>query len=173
MHMSEFEDAYEDSFETPTQIGGAILETVISDLPLRDPIVVDAMSTVSEAIQAMNEHHTGCVLVQRAGKLVGIFTERDVLTKVFYRDDCRTAPVGEVMTANPETLQADDGIAFALNKMSVGGYRHIPIVESGGKPVGVLSVRDVVDFLVEIFPQEVLNLPPSSDNAIARSLDGG
>lgn len=173
MHMSEFEEAYDDPYEVPSNIGGAILETVISDLPLRDPIVVETTATVTEAIQAMNDHHTGCVLVQRAGKLVGIFTERDVLTKVFYRDDCRTAPVGEVMTSTPESLQLDDGIAFALNKMSVGGYRHIPVVENDGKPVGVLSVRDIVDFLVDLFPQEVLNLPPGSDHVIARSLDGG
>ncbi len=173
MHMSEFDDAYDDHYEVPGNIGGAILDTVVSDLPLRDPIVVETSSTVSEAIQAMNDHHTGCVLVQRHGKLVGIFTERDVLTKVFYRDDCRTAPVGDVMTANPEKLHLDDGIAFALNKMSVGGYRHIPIVERDGRPVGVLSVRDIVDFLVDLFPQEVLNLPPSSDHSIARALDGG
>ena len=175
MHISEFEDAYDgdEVSEESGNIGGTILDTVISDLPLRDPIVVEATSTVAEAIQAMNDHHTGCVLVQRAGKLVGIFTERDVLTKAFYRDDCRTACVEEVMTADPESLLVDDGIAFALNKMSVGGYRHIPIVQNDGTPVGVLSVRDIVDFLVELFPQEVLNLPPSSDSVISRSLDGG
>ncbi len=175
MHMSEFEDAYDEdeASEESGNIGGAILDTLISDLPLRDPIVVEATSTVSDAIQAMNDHHTGCVLVQRGGKLIGIFTERDVMTKAFYHDDCRTACVEEVMTADPETLQLDDGIAFALNKMSVGGYRHIPIVQLDGVPVGVLSVRDIVDFLVELFPQEVLNLPPSSDSVVLRSLDGG
>ncbi len=121
----------------------------------------------------MNENHTGCVLVQKGGKLVGIFTERDVLNKVFFREDSRTVAVEAVMTKSPETLEADETIAFALNKMSVGGYRHIPIVEPGGKPVGVLSVRDIVDFLVDMFPEDVLNLPPSLDNAIARSRDGG
>lgn len=169
MHMSEFDDAYEDQ----QRIRGAILDTPISDLPLRDPILIDATASVADAVKSMNDHHTGCILVGRAGKLIGIFTERDVLTKDFFRADSHTVPVESVMTPNPETLEPEDRIAFALNKMSVGGYRHIPIVESDGTPVGVLSVRDVVDFLVDLFPSDVLNLPPSPKNAITNSIDGG
>jgi CBS domain-containing protein len=76
------------------------------------------------------------------------------------------------MTKDPETLEEDQTIACALNKMSVGGYRHIPIVRHG-KPVGVVSIRDLVDFLVELFPEGVLNVPPSPAQAIAKSRDGG
>jgi len=169
MNISEFEDAYEDK----EIIRGAILATPVSELPLREPIVVDADSTVVAAVNAMNEHRTGCVLVQRGGKLTGIFTERDVLTKVIFRNNSNSMKVDDVDTNNPETLEATATIAFALNKMSVGGYRHIPIVDRNGKPAGVLSVRDIVDFLVELFPDGVLNLPPSPDKAIAKSLDGG
>ena len=169
MHMSEFDDAYDDQ----QRIRGAILETPISELPLRDPIVVSATSTVADAVKSMNEHHTGCVLVGKSGKLIGIFTERDLLTKDFFRADSHTVSVESVMTPNPETLEPDNSIAFALNKMSVGGYRHIPIVEPDGKAIGVLSVRDVVDFLVDLFPEDVLNLPPNPKNGITNSVDGG
>lgn len=168
MHMSEFDDAYEDQ----QRIRGAILDTPISDLPLRDPILIDATGSVADAVKSMNDHHTGCILVGRAGKLIGIFTERDLLTKDFFRADSHTVPVESVMTPKPETLEPEDSIAFALNKMSVGGYRHIPIVD-GDKPVGVLSVRDIVDFLVDLFPGDVFNLPPSPKNAITNSIDGG
>lgn len=168
MHMSEFDDAYDDQ----QRIRGAILETPISDLPLRDPILISPSASVADAVKSMNDHHTGCVLVGRDGQLIGIFTERDVLTKDFFRADSHTVAVESVMTRNPETLEPSNNIAFALNKMSVGGYRHIPIVEEG-KPVGVLSVRDVVDFLVELFPEDVLNLPPHPNNAITNSIDGG
>ena len=168
MHMSEFDDAYDDH----QRIRGAILETPISDLPLRDPILISPTASVADAVKSMNEHHTGCVLVGRDGKLIGIFTERDVLTKDFFRADSHTVAVETVMTKNPETLEPDNSVAFALNKMSVGGYRHIPIVEAG-KPVGVLSVRDIVDFLVDLFPEDVLNLPPHPNNAITNSIDGG
>ncbi|MCI0377417.1 MAG: CBS domain-containing protein [Gemmataceae bacterium] len=169
MNTSEFEEAYEDK----ELIRGAILTTPVSELTLRKPIVVDAGSTVVAAVDAMNEHRTGCVLVELNGKLAGIFTERDVLTKVIFRENNRSWTVAQVMTKEPETLDAGASIAFALNKMSVGGYRHIPIVDRAGKPVGVVSVRDLVDFLVELFPDGVLNLPPSPDKGIPRSLDGG
>ena len=168
MQMSEFDDAYDDQ----QRIRGAILETPISELPLRDPILIAPTATVAEAVKSMNDHHTGCILVGRADQLIGIFTERDVLTKDFFRLDSHTVAVESVMTRNPETLEPDDSIAFALNKMSVGGYRHIPIVE-GRTPIGVLSVRDIVDFLVDLFPEDVLNLPPNPSNALTNSVDGG
>lgn len=169
MNISEFDDAYDDK----QLIRGTILTTTINELSLREPILVEAEATVVAAINAMNEQHTGCVLVQREGKLVGIFTERDVLRRVVFREGNRSFSVESVMTKNPETLEATATLAFALNKMSVGGYRHIPIVDKAAKPVGVLSVRDVVDFLVELFPDSVHNLPPSPEMGIAKSTDGG
>jgi CBS domain-containing protein len=169
MASSEFEDAYEDE----QRIRGMILSTPISDLTLRDPISVDASASVVDAVNAMNLHHTGCVLAQKGGKLAGILTERDILNKVAFKPNNEAFRVESVMTADPETLEADETIAFALNKMSVGGFRHIPIVDRSGKPVGVLSVRDIVDFLVELFPEGVLNLPSSSQKGIAKMTDGG
>jgi CBS domain-containing protein len=169
MNSSEFEEAYEDK----ELIRGEILTTPLSDLPLRAPILVDAGATVVAAVNAMNEQRTGCVLVQQAGKLVGIFTERDVLTKVVFRNGNSSMKVEQFMTRDPETLEASASIAFALNKMSVGGYRHIPIVDRAGKPVGIVSLRDIADFLVDLFPDGVLNLPPSPEKGIAKTLDGG
>jgi CBS domain-containing protein len=169
MNQSEFEEAYDDK----ELIRGEILTTPISDLSLRTPILVEADATVVSAVNAMNEHRTGCMLVQRDGKLVGIFTERDVLTKVIFRDNNRSWKVEQVMTKDPETLEASSTIAFALNMMSVGGYRHVPIVDRTGKPIGVLSLRDVADFLVDLFPDGVFNLPPSPDKSVPKTVDGG
>jgi CBS domain-containing protein len=64
------------------------------------------------------------------------------------------------MTRNPESLTPDDPIAFAMQLMSVGGFRHVPLVDSDGRPVGILSVKDIVDYLVEHIPGEILNIPP-------------
>ncbi len=168
MHISEFDDAYEDK----ERIRGSLLTACLSELNLREPLVVAPDTTVVAAVNAMNEHRTGCVLVALDGKLVGIFTERDVLTKVIFRNSSSTMTVDSVMTKDPETLERKQTIACALNKMSVGGYRHIPIVERG-EPVGVVSIRDLTDFLVELFPEGVLNLPPTPTVAIAKSRDGG
>jgi CBS domain-containing protein len=169
MNVSEFHDAYEDK----ERIRGLLLTSPISELTLNAPVLVEAGDSVANAVQAMIDRHIGCVLVQKAGKLAGIFTERDVMRRVVLRDGGRSAKVEAVMTPNPETLESSATIAFALNKMSLGGYRHIPIVDRAGKPTGVLSVRDIVDFLVELFPEEVMNLPPSPDKGIPLDTDGG
>src|SRR5205807_6594626 len=106
------------------------------------------------------------------GKVLGICSERDILTRVVFREASGTMTVESVMTQAPETLEETQTVACALNKMSVGGYRHIPIVRRE-KPVGVVSIRDLVDFLVELFPERVLNVPPSPAQAIPKSRDGG
>jgi len=168
MHISEFDDAYEDK----ERIRGTLLTARLSELSLRPPVMVTPETTVVEAVNAMNDHRMGCVLVQQGGKLVGIFTERDVLTRVIFRNNNTAMTVGSVMTKDPETLEPTQTIACALNKMSVGGYRHIPIVERG-KPVGFVSVRDLIDFLVELFPESVLNAAPSPAQAIPKSKYGG
>ena len=82
---SEFEDSYEDM----ERVKGAFLETPVSELMAEKPLVIDADATVVAAVNAMNERHTGCVLVQKAGRLVGILTERDLLRKVIFRDGNR------------------------------------------------------------------------------------
>lgn len=171
MTSSEFEDAY-DADDPEPNVYAELFETPIRQLSLRKPLIIEASATVADAIGAMNEHHTGCVLVGKQGKLAGIFTERDVLRRAASKDDSRTVTVGSVMTSDPETLNADQSIAFALNHMSVGGFRHIPIVDHHGSPVAVISVRDIIDFLVDLFPADVLNLPPTSEFGKG-SVDGG
>lgn len=169
MTKSEFEDAYDDI----ERVRGEILASTVEELKPRKPIMVDASATVVAAVDAMNTHRTGCVLVQKNGKLAGIFTERDVLRRVMFRDGSGNLPVERFMTPNPETLEPDATIAFALNQMSVGGFRHIPVVSSAGDPIGVLSMRDIVDFLVRLFPKGVLNLPHVPSMQIPRTMDGG
>ncbi len=138
----------------------------------RKPIVVDVDATVVAAVNAMNEHHTGCVLVQKDGALTGIFTERDVLRRVAFREGNRSWKVASVMTPDPETLPPGASVALALNKMSVDGFRHLPIVDPDGKAIGVLSVKDIVNFVVEFFPEAVLNLPADPDKNIPKTEDG-
>jgi CBS domain-containing protein len=132
---------------------------------------------VTEAIRAMQRDHRGCVLITDDGtdrsKLTGIFTERDVLFRIVDRGRNPAAlPIGEVMTADPETLSVHASVAYVLNKMSVGGFRHVPVTDDEHRPAGVISVRDVVTFLVDAFPREVQNLPTESDVAPPRAREG-
>jgi CBS domain-containing protein len=156
------------------RLGTAITKRPIRKLPtLRPPVCVEPAANVRYAINAMNEHRTGCVLVAEDARLLGIFTERDVLNKVVAQGaDIDTTTVAEVMTSDPECLTLDDGIAYALNMMSVGGFRHIPLVDAAHCPTGIVAMRDIVDFIVDLFPEEVLNLPPSPAHGIAREREG-
>ena len=73
--------------------------------------------------------------------------------------DASKTPVRKRMTPNPESLRPTDSIAYALNKMSLGDYRHVPLVDNARVPVGVISVKDIVNYLVSFFPKSVMNLP--------------
>ena len=120
---------------------GEHLDELLHELNVADPEVVDASADVDDAVQVMHANGSDCVLVVNDGKLVGIFTDRDAVLKVAGRPASRR-PITDYMTRDPVVLRHDDTIAVAINKMAVGGFRHIPIVEHG-RPTGVVSARDV------------------------------
>ena len=155
-------------------IEAEILERPIGSLPsLREPIEVDRRATLRAVIDRLNQERAGCVLIVDEGQLVGVFTERDVLTKLVGTSiDIDRTPVEELMTRDPECLTLEDVIAYALNKMTIGGFRHVPLVDLHGRPTGVVAMRHIVEYLVDLFPRGVLNLPPSPNLAIARTREG-
>jgi CBS domain-containing protein len=136
------------------------LEQPISRLSPRAALCVGEDATLEDAVSAMREARVGCMLVvDDEGYLIGIFTERDLLLRLESADLSRN--IRPYMTADPETLRPDDAIAFALNLMSVGGFRHVPLVDEHGRPVGVVSVKDVVNYLADVFSQDVFTVPPN------------
>ena len=150
----------------------SVLREPIRRLDPRPPLTLQPTAAVRDAIGIMREHRIGCVLVVENERLVGILTERDLLLKL--DATTLTARVHTMMTPDPETLAMEDPIAYALNKMSVGGFRHVPLVDRAGRPVGVLSVKDIVDYLVGFFPNDVLTIAPDPARAEAwRNRDGG
>ncbi|HEY6547597.1 MAG TPA: CBS domain-containing protein [Vicinamibacteria bacterium] len=177
MGISEFDDAWDDEGDgslarEARRLGEGILGSAVRALEPRTPVCVSESASIREAITLMVEQEIGALLVEREGRAVGIFTERDVLRRVVLRGLDQARPVSEVMTRDPETLRLEDGIAFALNRMIVGGFRHVPIVDEGGRPQAVLSLREVVAFITELLPGRVLNLPPDP-RLQAHSEDGG
>lgn len=169
------EDLRYDDEESSTKV----LDTQIFREPIKvlhrraGRVVVPLGTTIGEAARVMKEHRVGCVLVEAGGKLAGILTERDILTKLVGTGyDPAKVQVDGVMTRNPETLTPDDPIAFAMQLMSVGGFRHVPLVDAERHPIGILSVKDILDYLVEHIPREILNIPPEPGKH-ARIPEGG
>ncbi len=123
--------------------------------------------SVAGAVALMRDKSVGCVLVCVDRKVIGIFTERDLLRRVMGQGRLLSAPVGESMTVRPVTVHPKDSIATAIRRMEDGGYRHLPVVVDD-RPVGILSVKRVVHYLVEHFPATVYNLPPQSQATLLR-----
>lgn len=156
------DEAYFEARSSNRVFDARLLREPVSILPVRKPIIMARHESVTDAVRAMKSEKRGVVVVtgdgSAASPVAGVFTERDVLLRVV--DGGRnpaTLPVADVMTANPECLQDDQTISAVLELMSVGGFRHVPVVDSARRPAFVVSVRDVVQFLVESFAHEVLN----------------
>ncbi len=106
--------------------------------------------------------------------LSGILTERDVLLKITGKGfDLDLATVDEFMTASPESLNPEDPLAYALNKMHVGGFRHVPIINDNQIPIGLISISDIISTIADYFSREIINLPPISQQLDSKNQEGG
>ncbi len=173
-HLEDDHDPMLDDDELQ-EIRGAFLNDTIATLEPAEPICLRESATVADAIARMLERRqAGVLIVDDAGRLTGIFTERDVLTRVAGagREASRTA-LGDVMTPNPEALSATDRIAYAVHSMSVAGYRTVPLVDADRRAVGVVTVSDVIRWLAHLYPEAVLNLPPGDVLKNPHAIDAG
>lgn len=143
-------------------IADKLSEVKIRHLPLRAPAAVERNASIGETVNAMKSKRLGCALVCDEGRLVGLFTERDLLNRVIGEPIDYLMPVERVMTANPAQLSLDDSVITAMRLMKEGDYRNIPLVDGQGRAAGVVTVRDLVSYFAEHFPKEALNLPPDT-----------
>ena len=121
-------------------------DKVVLLLP-RKPICVPPTTTVRSVLETFVDRAIGCVLVTDKERLVGIFTESDAVIRIGAKiEQLGERPVSEFMTASPETIELDAEIAYALQRMDVGGYRHLPVL-IGERVVGVISIRDILQYL--------------------------
>ncbi len=122
--------------------------------------IVQTDCTIGDAIKLMREKKVGCLVICAGKQLSGIFTERDVLKRVFLPGRSLLDPIREVMTPDPVTVMPRDPIRRALQRMENGGYRHVPVIDEVSRPVGMLSVKRLIHYLAEHFAATVYNQPP-------------
>lgn len=143
----------------------ALALTQVGDLPPRPHARVEATAPMWQVVAEMKAKGRGAVLVEDSGKLVGIFTERDVMTRLDHADIMWShAIVEQVMTPHPTVVRPDDSLAEALRLLTQGRRRHLPIVDAQGKTLGLLSIRDILSFVASKFPEDMINLPPNPDH---------
>jgi CBS domain-containing protein len=123
------------------------------------PAAVEGSATVLEAVQVMAEEGVGAVAVVEDGQLRGIFTERDVMLRVVLRERRpRETRVGDVMTSPAHTTPRDTPAEDALSFMLEHHIRHLPIVDESGKLLGMLSIRNLLEHMVEDLQRELHSL---------------
>ena len=131
------------------------LSLPISILNLNQPCTVELGTPISEVIDPMQKGGFGCVLVvDELERLTGIITERDLLVHIAeVRENPEAVRVDEIMTPSPESLRPNDSMAFALNLMHLGHFRHIPLLvgesdeDEGVYPASVISSKDIANYV--------------------------
>jgi len=139
----------------------SILQEPASTIPSQKALVHSQDTAVATALATMQYHHCSSVIVTRTGRedspVIGIFTERDVVARVIDQcGDLALLSLGDVMTPDPVVGTQDSTLAWLLHFMSIKGKRHIPIVDADNHPLYVISVHDIVTFLVSSFPPNAI-----------------
>ena len=138
-----------------SQIEQTVMQLPLTSVGMTSVHAVAPETPLEVVVQTLVRQKIDLVEVVEGGRLIGVLSVRDIVTRVGadYREKLRL-PVRQFMTANPETLPPDAPVTFAINKMDVGGYRHIPVVQ-GERMLGVISARDVIRHLVKHSREQV------------------
>lgn len=144
----------------------------ISALGLPPPVTVSTAATVGSALAAVQKHGQGYVLVVEDGQPKGFMSQRDVLMNIVARDVKYDGNVMDFVSKIPVTLTAKERISRAIKVMIAEGVDNIPVVDGRGRAIAVLRSVDVIRFLAEAFPQQLLNLPPNPHQTLPRP-EGG
>ena len=158
---------------TQKVLGVSQIQVPLREL-MRSCITIDISATTQVAIDTLIENNIGAASVVEDSILQGIFSERDVLRKIMNNEvgDLDEIPVTQFMKIDPQTAKPDDMLDTAILYMAKGGYRHLPIVDEQQHPLGMVSIRDVISYLVDYFPREVLTLPPNPIRGALKAREG-
>ncbi|MBI4432241.1 MAG: CBS domain-containing protein [Candidatus Omnitrophica bacterium] len=157
----------------PKTIEELLKETKIYQILRPKLVLALPTTTLQDALDLMRAEKTGYIVIADIhSKLLGVFTERDVLMKVLKKGVNLSEPVEKYMNTNIHSLNKSNTVGEALDVMKEYGVRHIPLVDEFGQVSGILSIRTIVNFLAELFPTEVFNLPPKADQ-VHETQEGG
>ena len=131
-------------------------------LSRREPVTVPPGTSLADCVRAIQRTGTGdsVFVCDTDGVLRGVLTERDIFGRIVGGDVDLSQPVESLMTTEPRTLDLDHTIRDAIELMQTGRYRNVPVIDAGGRLVAVVRQSDIIKYLAESFPEELLNLPP-------------
>jgi CBS domain-containing protein len=140
----------------------AIVAEPLKVVSRRDPLRVPPGTSLTDALAAIRQAGTGdsVFVTDERGFLLGVLTERDIFGLVVLGEIDLVEPVESMMTTDPQRLHLDDPVSAAIELMQTGRYRNVPLVDDDDCLVGVVRPQDILKYLAEAFPTELLNLPP-------------
>ena len=143
----------------------ALASATVGELSPRPHARVSVDDAMWKVVAEMAAKGRGAVLVEDGDALVGIFTERDLLNRVDHSDALWShVVVRDVMTPHPMVIRPDDSLSEALRRLTQGHRRHLPVVDERGHVLGLISIRDILTYIAERFPEDMVNLPPHPDH---------
>ncbi len=139
-----------------------VIDEKLKSLSRRDPLSVPPGTSLQACLELIREAGTAdsVFVTDPRGRLLGVLTERDIFARLVDPDADLSQPVEHLMVDHPNTLHLDEPIRRAIELMQTGKFRNVPLVDDDAILVGVVRPVDVLKFLAEAFPEELLNLPP-------------
>lgn len=150
------------------------IQDPISAMTLSKPTIIELGTNLRHVLDGMQKNKINCILTLNNGILGGILTERDILLKVTGKGyDLDLTTIDEFITPNPESVTPDDPLAYALNKMHVGGFRNVPVVNDELYPIGIISITNIISSIADYFHSDIINLPPLDKFVDINTQEGG
>jgi CBS domain-containing protein len=152
----------------------SILDERLIVVSRRDPVTVPPGTSLADCIAAIQRTGTGdsVFVTQPDGRLVGVLTERDIFGRIVGGDVDLSRPVESMMTTSWQHLHVEETVRDAIALMQTGRYRNVPLLDDEDHLMGVIRPRDILEYLAESFPEELLNLPPRPHQRM-RNAEGG
>lgn len=140
----------------------SLADRKIRVLTRRDPVLAGPGTSLADCLRAIQRSGVGdsVLVVDDEGRLLGVLTERDIFGRLVDSDVDLSLPVETFMTKDPRRLSLDSTVRDAITLMSTGRYRNVPLLDEDGRVVGIIRQQDILRYLAEAFPEELLNLPP-------------
>ena len=128
----------------------------------KEPVTVPPGTSLADCVAAIQRTGTGdsVFVTQPDGRLVGLLAERDIFGRIVGGDVDLNQPVETMMTTSWHHLHFEETVRDAIDLMKTGRYRNVPLLDDDDHLMGVIRPQDVLKYLAEAFPEELLNLPP-------------
>jgi CBS domain-containing protein len=139
-----------------------LIDEKLKSLTRREPLTVAPGTSLRSCLDQIRQGGTGdsVFVTDSQGRLLGVLTERDIFARLTGPGADLDQPVERLMVDHPNTLHLDEPIRRAIELMQTGRFRNVPLVDADGVLVGVVRPVDVLKYLAEAVPEELLNLPP-------------